>query len=357
MPLTKWPYTHQAPEQDELQIQLFDGSAQEWDGFVAQAEGSSFCHLAGWRAILTDLLGHECIYEVACDDEGHWQGMLPLVRVRSHLFGHYLVSMPFLNYGGPLGSPAAQARLAERAVAKARRFDVDLLELRARQPLPSDLRVSSRKITVLLELPPSAESLWQDGFTSKLRSQIRRPQKEGMEARFGIDQVQPFYHVFARNMRDLGTPVLPRSMFERIAELFADLVVFGAVYHREQPVAAGCGFVWRGEFEMTWAAALREYKREAPNMLLYWSFMERMIGRGVRVFNFGRCTPGSGTHRFKLQWGGVDAPLSWAQWSPGKVSATPSPERPLLRVASAGWARLPLALANRVGPLLARKLP
>ena len=92
-------------------------------------------------------------------------------------------------------------------------------------------------------------------------------------------------------------------------------------------------------------------------MLLYWSFLEHVIGRGVRVFDFGRCTPGGGTHRFKQQWGAADVPLPWLQWSSRAVAATPSPDRPAFRVASAVWRHLPLAVTNRIGPLLARQLP
>ncbi len=95
----------------------------------------------------------------------------------------------------------------------------------------------------------------------------------------------------------------------------------------------------------------------APNMLLYWAFIETMISRGVRFFNFGRCTPNEGTHRFKRQWGGRDVPLPWAQWTPREVTATPSPDRPLFRAATAVWRRLPLPVTNRVGPILARRLP
>ena len=222
--------------------------------------------------------------------------------------------------------------------------------------MESGLRLSQRKLTVRLELPPAAEDLWR-AFDPKLRSQIRRPQRDGLVARFGPDQVDAFYDVFARNMRSLGTPVLPRAFFTRLAAIFAGLIVFGAVYRSGQPVAAGCGFVWRDEFEMTWASSLREYSRSAPNMLLYWSFIEQMIARGVRVFDFGRCTPGSGTHRFKQQWGGADVALPWLQWSPRNVAATPSPERPTYRLAAAVWRRLPLGVTNRIGPFLARRLP
>jgi len=335
-----------------------DGDTSAWDAFAARAEGSSFCHLAGWRDILSDVLGAECLYRVATDSSGEWQGVLPLARVKSRLFGHYLVSLPFLNSGGPLGSPAARRQLAQEAVAEAHRSRADLLELRTRDAGDLELAVSGRKITVLLELPSSAEQL-SSSFHSKLRSQIRRPIKEGLTARFGPDQRDPFYAVFAQTMRDLGTPVLPRALFERLAVTFPELVVFGAVYRGDQPLAAGCGFVWRGEFEMTWAGALRDSRPLAANMLLYWSFMEQMIARGVRVFNFGRCSPGGGTHHFKRQWGGADVPLPWCQYAPNgaTATATPSPDDPAFAWGPRLWRRLPLAVANVVGPRLVRFLP
>lgn len=344
---------------EELRLDTLSGpDGAAWDRFVAGAEGASFCHLSGWREVLAGALGCEPLYRVAVDAGGAWAGVLPLVRVRSRLFGHYLVSIPFLNYGGPLGSPEARRLLAGWAVDEARASGADLLELRTRHEVEAEgLRESRRKVTVVLPLPDSAKWLWEKGFSSKLRSQVRRPQKEGMEVRFGPDQVEPFYSVFARNMRDLGTPVLPKALFESLARVFPGEAVFGVVYHEGVAVAAGAGFLWQSEYEMTWASSLREYNRLSPNMLLYWGFMEEMVRRGATTFNFGRCTPGGGTHRFKLQWGGEDVPLPWLQWSPGEVDSTPSPDRPAYRLAVSAWQRLPLPVANRVGPFLARRIP
>ncbi len=339
-----------------IRIVKLGDDASGWDRFVETAAGASFCHLAGWREVMEDVLGHECLYLVAVEDGGATAGVLPLVSVRSRVFGHYLVSMPFLNAGGPLGDSPARAALVARAREEAARRGVRLLELRSRDGVEG-LRLSHRKITVALDLPAEPDALWA-AFSSKLRSQIRRPQKEGLATRFGPDQRDAFYAVFARNMRDLGTPVLPAALFARIAAVFPERAEFGAVWRDgREPVAAGCGFFWRDEFEITWASSLKEFSRSAPNMLLYWGFLGRAIARGARRFDFGRCTPGGGTHRFKLQWGGRDVPLPWAQWSPGDVTATPSPERPLYRVAAACWSRLPLGLANRVGPVLARQIP
>ena len=333
------------------------GGAAAWDAFVARTEGSTFCHLAGWRDILSDVLGAECLYWVASAAGGREiEGILPLVRVKSRLFGHYLVSLPFLNSGGPLGSIAARQRLAQDAVAEARRSGADLLELRTRDAQDLELPVSSRKITVILDLPPTRDELWK-GFTSKLRNQIRRPMKEGFVTRFGLDQREAFYEVFARNMRDLGTPVLPSALFERIAAVFPEQVVFGAVYRGQQPVAAGCGFVWGGEYEMTWAGARRETRSIGSNMLLYGAAMEEMIARGVRAFNFGRCTPDSGTHAFKRQWGSRDVPLPWCQFARNGHDATPSPKDPAFAWGPRLWRRLPLPIANLLGPRLVRFLP
>ena len=339
-----------------LSLLSLNGDRRAWDDWVVREPASSFCHLAGWREILSDVLGAECLYWIAADGDGEWQGVLPLVRVRSRIFGHYLISLPFLNDGGPLGSEAARDRLVQHAVAEARRTRADLLELRSRDAAGGDLPVSSRKITVLLPLPADPDVLFKQ-FPAKLRSQIRRPLKEGLTVRFGAEQREPFYEVFSRTMRDLGTPVLPRAFFDRIATTFPELALFGVVYRGEQPLAAGCGFVWRDEFEMTWAGALRESRPIAANMLLYWSFMQHAIARGIKVFNFGRCTPGGSTHRFKSQWCGKDVPLPWGQWSTQGVRATPSPERPVYRAAAAVWRRLPLAVVNRLGPLVARRLP
>jgi CelD/BcsL family acetyltransferase involved in cellulose biosynthesis len=140
--------------------------------------------------------------------------------------------------------------------------------------------------------------------------------------------------------------------------VFGDRVVFVTVYTKEgSPAAAACALVCGDELEVTWASSLRELNRLSPNMLLYARLMEEAIARGVRVFNFGRCTPDGPTHRFKQQWGGRDVPLPWAFWSKTGVASTPSPDRPIFRAATAVWSRLPMAIANRVGQLLARQLP
>ena len=328
----------------------------EWDAFVRQAGGTA-CHWAGWRNVLESVFGHECHYLAARDDGGTLAGVLPLVRVRSVLFGHYLVSMPYLNYGGPLGSAAAVRALAGRATEMAQADRVKRLELRSRVPLPLELPASHRKITVVLDLTPGDPDAVFEGFDSKLRSQVRRPRKEGVEVRFGRDQVEPFYRVFAQHMRDLGTPVMPRRYFEAIADTFGDAAWFACAWLGGEPIACGAGFRWNDEVEITWASSLRAHSRIAPNMALYWAFMERATEEGVRIFNFGRCTPGSPTHRFKRQWGGRDEPLWWYGASRRAGEGTPSPTDGAYSWGPRLWRRLPERVATALGPRIVRGIP
>jgi serine/alanine adding enzyme len=338
-----------------LSVSGDESPAGDWDAFVEQHSRATFAHRAAWHGVVARTMGHEPIYLVARSAEGAVAGLLPLFALRSPIFGKRLVSMPLLSDGGPIGTEAAETALVEAAVTEARSRRAAALELRARHEIRSSLVANPRKVTVLLPLPSDPEELWTS-LKAKVRSQVRRPMKEGLATRFGPEELEPFYQVLSRNMRDMGTPVLPGSLFRGVLEAFGDDVVFGVVYRGDEPVAAGAGFVFRDEFELVWASALREHSRSAPNMLLYWAFMERMIGRGVRTFNFGRCTPGGGTHRFKLQWGGADLPLPWLVWPPASDEDDGSPGR-TARALSAVWQRLPLSVANRAGPMVARHLP
>jgi FemAB-related protein (PEP-CTERM system-associated) len=339
-----------------MHVARFTGAPHEWDAFVRSAPGWTHFHLVGWKTVIEQVFGHECVYLAAREDTGRLAGVRPLVREKSEVFGHYLVSMPFLNYGGPLGDDRAVQALASHAATLAERDGVRLLELRSRTPLPIALPASHRKITVLLDLPSESSVLWK-GLDAKVRSQVRRPQKEGVTVRFGREQVTPFFEVFAQHMRDLGTPTQPRRLFDAIAEEFGEEVWFGCAYLGERPVACGCGFRWANEFEMTWASALVEYKRLAPNMLLYWSFMERAIGEGLTLFNFGRCTPDSGTHRFKRQWGSRDEVLWWYGSSVRAGAATPSPTDASYAWGPRLWKRLPTPVATALGPHIVRYIP
>jgi FemAB-related protein (PEP-CTERM system-associated) len=329
--------------------------AGEWNDFVSRAPDASFCHLWDWRNVIGDVFGHETIFREVRDPlSGRLAGILPLYRLKSRFFGQHLVSVPFMNYGGPSGSTVAAQTLAQWALDEAQRRGADSLLLRTRREVSGPFPRSSSKVTAVLPLSPNADEMWNEAFTAKFRNKIKRPQRDGMTTQFGAEHLDGFYEVFAENMRDLGTPVLPRAFFQRIVSSLPQMAVLGVTYWKDRAVAGGFGFTWRDEFEMTWSSSLKEMRAAKPNMLLYWDFMRALIGRGIRKFNFGRSTPGSGPHEFKLSWGAVDEALPWIQWPDGGSSAGDSRTASM---ASAVWRHLPLRLTNAVGPMLARQLP
>ena len=332
-------------------VEQFNGPSAEWDAFAARQPGFTHFHKHGWRRIMERVFGHEGVYLAARDSAGDIIGVLPLISMKSMLFGKQMCSMPFLNYGGPIGTELAVQALTRAALEHAARAGIPTLEFRSRVVLPVELPASSHKITVTLNLAPHASQLFFKQLPSAVRNQIRKPIKSGVTMRFGADQVTPFFSVFARNMRDLGTPTHPIEFFQEIAAEFPADAMFGCAYVDDTPVAAGCAIAWGNEIELVWGSALREFNRShAPNMLMYWSFMERACDLGLSVFNFGRCTPGEGTHRFKRQWGGQDEQLHWYGPHVAHLDKPGLAERfgPLI------WRYLPLAVANRLGPLVRR---
>ena len=337
-----------------MQVEQFNGHPSEWDGFGAVHPRATAAHLYAWRRIIAQTYHHDCPYLVAREG-ADIVGILPLVDVRSLAFGRFMVSMPFLNGGGPLGTPAAVRALIEHAVELARDRRAGLLELRAGLPLDTALEDTTDKVGCVLALPATAEELWQQ-FPAKLRSQVRRPQKAGIEVRFGADQVDPFFSVFARNMRDLGSPTHPIRFFEVLAAELPAHTWFGCAYHENKPVAGGCALRWGGGVEMTWASSLRSHSALAPNMLLYWTFMERAAREGLQRFDFGRCTPNTGSHRFKTQWGATDTALHWYRAVLRGGATTPKQEG-TLSLATRLWQRVPLPLATLVGGRLRGGIP
>lgn len=336
---------------------LEEGASEQWDGFVRDCDGASIYHLAAWRPLIRSLFGHETIYLYA-ERNRQVIGILPLVRLRSRLFGDYLVSMPYFNYGGALAADAAVATMLMRAAAELARergcSHVEFRDTEQRDGWP----VRTDKVGMELRLPGNIDALW-DALGAKLRSQIKRPQKAGAEGASGGRELLPeFYSVFARNMRDLGTPVYALGFFDAILKAFPTQARITVVRYRGAAVAAGFTLGFRGRLEIPWASANRDYNALSVNMLLYAEVLKRAVVDGYTVFDFGRSSTDSGTYRFKKQWGATERPLYWHYaLPPGREVPQLTPNNPKYRLAIAVWQRLPLFVTNRLGPLIVKNLP
>jgi len=332
---------------------------ERWDAFVASVPTAHGYHLAGWSPVIQQSFGQRVYSLLSEGPGGAIDGVLPLARLKSQLFGDFLVSLPYLNYGGPCAlSHEVEAALIREATEIARHEGVDYLELRLTEAEGFGLQVKTSKVAMRLSLPGDAETLWK-GLGSKLRNQVNRPIKEGMVARVGgEEELESFHHVFSVNMRDVGTPVYGRKFFQNVLRQFPASARICTVYLHEQPVASGFVFGFRDTLEIPWASALRSANRLAPNMLLYWSALKYACESGYKTFDFGRSSPDTGTYRFKQQWGAKPIPLYWHYWlRNGAPLPQLNPSNPKYQMAINVWKHLPIGLTRLIGPAIVRNIP
>ena len=385
----------------QMEIRLYrDSDKHSWDTYVMSHPDATHCHLSVWKEIIENTYHHKTYYLIAerfshnpsnsinptnpnnlmnsampyalCPMRGSERiaGILPLVHINSFLFGNQLVSMPFLNYGGILAEDEKTERaLLSEAIRLGQKLKVGKIEIRHIKPLqwikeinssnpknlmnPLTIRTLFHKVRMVLELPGSSDELFKS-YNSKLRSQIRRPQKEGMNSIMGgAELLKDFYKVFSINMRDLGSPVHSKNLFREILNHFDQNVKIGIVNYKGQAVAAGIIFCFRNIVEIPWASSLRKYNQFSPNMLLYWSFLEYACKSGHKYFDFGRSTPEEGTHKFKEQWGAKPTPLYWHNivLNGHQIDENDSGKSKFGKAIEC-WKKLPLPISNRVGPII-----
>ena len=332
-----------------------DSEAAAWDAFVTAHPAATGYHEWAWRGVFERALGHECIYLTA-RRAGAICGILPLVRINSVLFGRTMTSLPFVNYGGVVADEEADARaLVEAAADLARERRCRHVEVRHMARRFPWLPCRQHKVAMLLGL---GSDMW-DGLDRKVRNQIRKAQKSGLTVRSGGAELLPdFYAVFARNMRDLGTPVQGRRLFGQVLGAFPDRARIHVVRLDGKPVASGMTYRTRHTVEVPWASSIRDYNALCPNHLLYWNVIETAVAEGCDVLDFGRSTPNEGTYHFKHQWGAQPVALTWEYCLPqGAAVPDQGPTNPKFRTAIGLWQRCPLWLTNVVGPHIVRSIP
>jgi serine/alanine adding enzyme len=345
-----------------VRIESFTLAPQGWDAYVAQHALASAYHRSAAVAIGARAFGLRTTYLVARGAQGEIAGVLPLVEQSSMLFGRFLVSLPFVTYGGILAEePMVVGALAGCAAAIARERRADHVELRHLTPLPAPLvGLAERrdKVSMVLSLPDSEAALARQ-LGSKLRSQIRRADREALELSWGgRERLADFHHVFAISMHELGTPVYSLRFFEVACDALKDCASVLSVRMRGVAHAAAILVRHGNVIEVPWAAATPEAKRLAVNMRMYWELLRHAVAAGAEAFDFGRCTVDSGTYRFKAQWGASPRQLHWHYWLPaGAPLPRLNASNPRYARGAALWRRMPLWCANALGPHIVRHLP
>lgn len=345
---------------DQIQIEAFNVFGQDEQAIEAYLQahpGSTPYHRpCVLRAVQTSL-GHDTRLFVA-KHGGQIVGLLPVVQLNSKLFGNYCVSMPFFNYGGVLADalPVAQ-KLLSAAKHWAQQCEARHVEYRYCGDANFNLPSKSDKVSFYLALPNSVKAL-RAGFKSKLRSQIKKAESYAHEVRHGgTELIDDFYRVFSVNMRDLGTPVYGKNFFQALAHALGKQLSICVVYYDKKPAAAAIVIGHKDRLEIPWASTIRRYNPKSVNMLLYWQVLSWAVDNGYRSFDFGRCSTDAGTYKFKAQWGAVEMPLQWDyHLLAGEMPALNTKNKKFMLLIAI-WKRLPVVVANLLGPNIVKYLP
>lgn len=331
-------------------------SARRWDAFVFGCADATFFHRSGWQEIVSGVFRHRT-YFLYAERDGVIEGVLPLAHVKSRLFGNALVSLPFAVYGGVAATvPEAADALEVEALAIAQRLGVDHLELRnfdqrhAEWPT-QDLYVCFRKAidpdveANMLAIPRKQRAMVRKGIKNGLRSEVERT-------------VSHFFPLYADNVLRHGTPAMPRRYFERLLQVFGDdcdvLTVFDP---QGRPISSVLSFYFRDEVLPYYAGDDVAARDLAGNDFKYWELMRRSCERGLRIFDYGRSKQGTGSYSFKKNWGFEPKPLFY-EYRLYKCDSIPqnNPANAKYRLFIEAWRRLPIGVANWLGPFIVRNL-
>ena len=340
-----------------LQVRPYrDADRDAWARFVAHCPEATFFHRIEWKALIEDVFRHRTHYLLA-EQRAEVVGVLPLAEVRSRLFGHALISLPFAVYGGAASdSPEATAALHAQAVELARALRVDHLELRnraRREPAwpQQNLYVAFRK-PIVTEAEANLRAI-----PRKQRAMVRKAIQRGLTSQIdaGVDR---FYALYTDNMHRHGTPPFSRCYFEALRAQFGDACeVLTVLSPQATPVSSVMSFYFRDEVLPYYAGDLPAARALAANDFKYWELMRRAGARGVKVFDYGRSKRETGSFDFKKNWGFEPAPLHY-EYQLLRRNTIPqnNPANPKYRALIALWQKLPRPVVNALGPAIVRNL-
>jgi len=367
-------------QDDAIQIKAYcDTDKEGWDNFALSSKNSSFFHLIGWKDVIEQSFGHKPHYLMS-KQKNQITGILPLFEIKSRLFGHALVSVPLGVYGGIcFTNSSSEKALLRSATILGRLMGVDYVELRnqgntknvrnvqevrtseviepANQSNNSNWLTKDLYVTFQREIYPDIESNF-NAIPRKQRRMIRQGIKAGLTSKIGRkEHLKNFYNIYARSVRNLGTPVFPLKYFEITMEVFPEAFIL-SVWKNNVMVAGVMTFIFRDILMPYYSGALREYFKYAVNDFMYWELMRYGCENGYKVFDFGRSKKGTGSYDFKRHWGFEPKDLPYRYYTVAKKD-TPniSPANPKYTAMINIWKKLPLPVANWLGPKIIKNIP
>jgi FemAB-related protein (PEP-CTERM system-associated) len=331
-------------------------STSRWDSFVQSCPDATFFHRAGWKYVIETSFGHRC-YFLYAQRAGAICGVLPLVHIKSALFGNSLVSTGFTVGGGPAVTDVDALPVLEGAASDlADQLDVDFLEFRSGTQSRSDW-ANNAGLYVHFAKPigPDSENDML-AIPRKQRAMVRKGIKAGLTSVID-DHVDRLHPVYAESVRNLGTPVFSKAYFRNLLETFSPDLDIVTVVRDGQAIASVMNFYFRDQVLPYYGGGVLAARNVAGNDFMYWEVMRRAVDRGCRKFDFGRSKQGTGAYSFKKNWGFEPQPLTY-EYKLRKLKSAPeiNPLNPKYRFFIAAWKKLPLPVAGLLGPYIVRNL-
>ena len=337
--------------------EMGDADRARWDSFVMATPEATFFHRAAWRDVIERAFGHRTLFLYA-ERDGRICGVLPLARVKSLLFGDALISLPFCVYGGVVAEDQdARDALLDAAEARAVGLGVGHLECRNVSPQRASWATRELYVTFRKALLPDAEANML-AIPRKQRAMVRKGSKAGLMSVWD-DDVERFFALYADNVHRHGTPPQSKRYFALLRDTFGDDCKVLTVATPDGSAASSVlSFHFRNEVLPYYAGDAVIARDTAANDFKYWELMRRAGEEGATLFDYGRSKIGTGPYEFKKNWGFTPQPLAY-EYRLVRATCVPenNPLNPKYRAFIALWRRMPIVLANRIGPMLARSLP
>ncbi|MGB5723204.1 MAG: FemAB family XrtA/PEP-CTERM system-associated protein [Parasphingorhabdus sp.] len=330
------------------------------EAFVYASEDGTAFHRPAWVLAVGKACGHDWRYLLAEDGSGELQGILPLNLIHSALFGRALVSSGFAVGGGILSDNDQAIRLlADEAWSFAEKYSFPTVELRG-GPAPNNQWQSREGVYAgfVNALADNEESQLL-AIPRKQRAEIRKGLANGLTVRVGTGAQDraDHYAVYAESVRNLGTPVFPKPLFDEVLDGFGNDADILTVLHEGMPVASVLSLYHKQSVMPYWGGGTWDARRFRANDIMYYSLMNHARERGCQSFDFGRSKYGTGAFSFKKNWGFEPQPLSYAiRTAEGEEARDVNPMSPKYKAKIALWQHLPLSVANRIGPMIAKGL-
>ena len=325
-----------------------------WDAFVEAMPAGSFFHRAAWARVITRAFGHRAHYMLA-ERNGAIVGILPLAQVKTRLFGNTLISVPFCVCGGVLAAdPEARAALEAHACELMEKTGAAAVEMRYREPVDSDWATRPDLYVIFRKAIEADNDKNMKAIPRKQRAMVRKGIQNGLTS-ISDQDVDGLHRIYAESVRNLGTPVFSKKYFRILAEEFVDCLDVVTILDGDAAIASVMNFYFRDEVLPYYGGGTLAARGRAGNDFMYWEVMRRAADKGCRMFDFGRSKIGTGAFAFKHNWGFEPAPLHYRfKLRPGAAIPDLNPMNPKYRLFIEAWKRLPIPIANLIGPHIVR---